>query len=415
MGGTMKKNRYIIIFFTLTAIISIIFFCLKTFQSNTESNKPILASHEYISLLSKFPKEKQGNSLEPVLKPEGPSEQPMTYGLVLSSESLHYRAIPNEESYERIKNAVRWIIDNSDLNKDGNPGWGLPQTFDAFADGSINAENHPYTITTAIVLEGLLDALLIESFWSEVEEKEIKDLISDVILYWLNNVYIGDENIGYFGYSEEPTDMVYTPNVSGMFLSSMVRALKEHEDIFEDSEKIFVTKRTHAIANQLVNTVILENDLPYWIYAIYPDRYEQPVLNDLVHHVYIIWGLEEYRKHFDEVKIPFDLEASLESLDSFWRDGKIYSYPQNRTYTGKQSHFNDRPSNLWGVGMMVAFYAKYGQSEMANKVIEIINQEYGPIPDLRMWPKNFSSDEKFYARYAAHVLLGLSYRDFYKN
>lgn len=413
---SMKKRMNVFILLVLIILILAIFYNINK-NINADSKISLAASKEYISLLSKFPKEKQGNSLEPALKPEGPSEQPMTYGLVLSSESLHYKAAPNKESSERIKNATRWIIDNSDLNKDGNPGWGLPQSWDAFADGTINSENHPYTITTAIVLQGLLDALSIEDFWTEVEEKEIKDLIADVILYWLKNVYIGDENIGYLGYSQEPTDMVYTPNVSGMFLSSMVRALTDCEDIFNYTEKQFVTQHAHAIANKLVKTAKLENGMPYWDCVYYPTKVgngnTRP--NDLVHHIYILWGIEEYRAHFDKINIPFNLNQSIASVDSFWRENKIYSYPQNVVLAGNQEHLKDRPANLWGVGMMLAFYAKYGEVEKANSTLKAIDKFYGPLPKLTMWPLDFSKNDNFYERYAAHVLFGLSYKEFYKN
>lgn len=354
------------------------------------------------------------SGFEPTLRPPGPSEQPMTYGLVLSAEALHYKAIPNEESHERIKNAVKWIIDNSDLNNDGNPGWGLPQSYDAFADGTTNPENHPYTITTAIVLEGLLDALSIDTIWSEMEKQMIKDLISDVILYWINNVYVGDDETGYLGYSEEPTDMVYTPNVSGMFLSGMVRAVVEHGDIFDIEEKQFVLRRINSIMNKLINSVQLENGLPYWDYADYPEKYSgaNPP-NDLVHHVYILWGIEQYRDCLTDIAIPFDRKHSIASVDSFWRGDKIYSYPKNVVFVGEKEHLNGRPSNLWGVGMMLAFYAKYGEKHKADATFEVIDRLYGPFPELKMWPMDFSKNETFYARYAAHVLFGLSYRDFY--
>lgn len=410
----MKVGKKIFYFFVLMILIFAILYYIKK-DTYTEIRASRAASNEYISLLSKFPREKQGYSLEPSLKPEGPSEQPMTYGLVLSAESLHYKTVPNKESSERVRNATKWLIANSDLNNDGNPGWGLPQSWDAFADGTINPENHPYTITTAIVLQGLLDALSIKDFWTDVEEKEIKHLIADVILYWLKNVYIGDEKIGYLGYSEEPTDMIYTPNVSGMFLSNMVRALTWHDDIFNYAERQFVLQRTHAIANKLVKTVKLEKGIPYWNHVDDPAAYDDKsaIPNDLVHHVYIIWGIEEYRSHYDTIYMPFNLNQSIASVDSFWRGNKIYSYPQNIVFIGNQEHFNDRPANLWGVGMMLAFYAKYGEVEKADSTLKAIDKIYGPIPKLTLWPSDFSKNDRFYERYAAHVLFGLSYKDFY--
>ncbi|MPW26112.1 hypothetical protein GC105_09940 [Alkalibaculum sp. M08DMB] len=376
------------------------------------TNNRSIVDDDYKILLSMFPVDEQGNGLE--LKASIPSQQPMTYGLVLASESLHYKYDKNKESEHRIKNAVNWITENSDANQDGNLGWGLPQSFDAFADGTINPENHSYTITTAIVLDGLMDSLSIDNFWTEAEEKEIKKIVSEVILYWLKEVYIGDDDIGYLGYSPEPTDMIYTPNVSSMFLSSLVRIITEHDGIFNESDKQFVLKRTHAIANKLVNTVHFKEGIPYWDYAEYLDDREIKT-NDLVHHIYILWGIEEYRNKFDEVKIPFSKEDSIASVDSFWKENRIFFYPQNQVYIGDLELFNERPSNLWGTGMMLAFYAKYDYKDKADKTFEVINNTYGKIPRLTVWPVDYSNNKAFYARYAAHVLFGLSYRDFYNE
>lgn len=376
--------------------------------------KPISADKEYIDLLNKFPIEKQGYSLERGMKEK--TEQPMTYALVLSSESLRYKAVKNEESEKRIRNAAKWIIENSDLNKDGNPGWGLPQPFDAFADGTTNPENHPYTITTAIVIESLLDALSIKDFWTEAEKKQIKDLISDVTLYWLKNIYVGGENMGCLGYSQEITDMYYyTPNVSGMFLSGLVRILTEHNEIFDETQKTFVTQRTHSIAKKLTSTVILNDGIPYWHYVVNPDKANSPRPNDPVHHIYILWGIEEYRDHFNEIAIPFSRNDSIASVDSFLRGCKIYHFPQNQIYTGADEQFNERPANLWGVGMVLAFYAKYDGYKKTNNISKIIDNNYGPIPDLTMWSMDFSKDDEFYERYAAHVLFGLAHKDFYNK
>jgi len=113
------------------------------------------------------------------------------------------------------------------------------------------------------------------------------------------------------------------------------------------------------------------------------------------------------------VVIPFTLEESINSVNAFWREGKVYDFPQHQKYTGEQERFNDRPTNLWGIGMMLAFYEKYGEQEMAERSLENIDKDYGPIPNLLLWPIDFSKDTNFYGRYAAHVLFGLSFSDFY--
>lgn len=393
-------------------ILVLIFGLNKTSNVENHEYNNINSEQMYTSLLDMFPKDKQGNSFEPSLKPSGPFEQPMTYGLILSAESVRYRKNPNVESEERVKNAVRWLIENSDEDEDGIPGWGLPQEWDAFSDGTINPKNHPYSITTSIVMEGLIDSLLIDNFWRPSEEKEIKELIREVTLFWLNNVYVGDDKSEYIGYSPEGTDMKNCPNVSGMFLSNLVKMIN-HGDIFDKCEEEFVVKRTHSIANMLINKANLEDGLPYWKYVEYGNNeYIQTSPNDLVHHVYVLWGIEEYRMYFQNAKIPFSLEDSIESVNKFIKDRKIYSYPQNKIYIGEQEYFNTRPSNLWGAGMMLSFYSKYNENT-SKDVLQIISDEYGDWPNLTMWPYYFSENNNFYGRYAAHVLFGLSYYNFY--
>lgn len=409
------KNKTLTVYSISLILLPIVLFSLLTENGETKIDNTLTEDlYKYESLLSMFQYESQGSSLEPSLTLYGPYEQPMTYGLILSAESIHYRASRTNESKERIRNATKWLIDNSDLNGDGKPGWGLPQAWDAFSDGTTNPENHPYSITTSIVLEGLLDSLNIKNFWTEDEEKEIKELISEVVLYWLENVYIGDDLTGFIGYSIEPSDMHNCPNISGMFLSNLVRIVTEQSDIFNNAEKQFVMKKMHAIANQLVNEAIIEENSPYWDYVVYENPKSLSKQNDLVHHIYVLWGIEEYRQHFDKIAIPFTLSDSIKSVNNFLRDDKIYGYPQHKTYTGSQESFNTRPSNLWGAGMMLAFYSKYDTEEMSIKTLNSIDKQYGNWPDLTIWPSDFSKDTNFYGRYTSHVLFGLSYKIFYK-
>ena len=123
----------------------------------------------YRDLLALFPEDRQGFGLDPLQNLDGQplitDHQPMTYGFVLSAEARHFRFDRNAESGRRVRKAVRWLIDNRDLDGDGKPGWGLPQAWPAWGHAP-NPHNQPYTITTAIVLNGMLDALSIRDFWS---------------------------------------------------------------------------------------------------------------------------------------------------------------------------------------------------------------------------------------------------------
>ncbi|MCL6576103.1 hypothetical protein [Kyrpidia sp.] len=337
----------------------------------------------------------------------------MTYGLILSAESLRYLADPNEESKFRIKMAVRWLLDNADLNHDSYPGWGLPQAWDAFADGTVNPENHPYTITTAIVLQGLTDALSISSLWNKEETEEIQKTIRDVGLYWCQKVWTETGDRGFFWYSISPSDGYFCPNVSAMFLGVLARIMSEHKQIFSDSELRLIQDRVDKAARGIVSVTQWRSGAPFWTYTAFPKYQNKDTPNDLVHHAYILWGMELYRSSGGRVQLPWATSQAIESLNRFWKNRMIYDYPQDVLYNEAWGTLKNRPARLWGVGMAQAFYMKYGASERANLCLEILKEKYG-FPRSRLYPKDFTKDDQFYPRYAAHVLYGIA-QNFYSR
>ena len=187
---------------------------------------------------------------------KGIEEQPMTYGLILSAEVLRFRSSPNEEGRRRIRKAVQWLLENADSDGDGLPGWGLPQAWDAFADGSVNKAHHPYSITTAIVLLGLQDALSTPSLWTNAEKEAIRKIVINVSTRWAKDVWTEDANGGFFWYSPSPSDAHFVPNVSAMFLGSLARLLHEQGDFLNDSERKLIQDRVDKAAQSIVSKVL---------------------------------------------------------------------------------------------------------------------------------------------------------------
>jgi hypothetical protein len=362
-------------------------------------------SQTYLDLLTKFPEDRQGEGLEPLWP--GIAHQPMTYGLVLSSEVLHYHSCPNEASRRRIRLAVQWLLDNADLDEDGLPGWGLPMAWDAFGDGTVNPENQPYTVTTAVVLEGLLDALSIPFFWTDAERSSVRTLLVQASLRWCQDVWTQDAFGGFFWYSPNHNDAHFVLNSAAMFLGSAQRTLFEQGDAFSDAERQFVQSRVDEAARGIISQVTWRDGAPFWIYASIPLQSARP--NDLVHHAYILWGMENYRSFGGQVTIPWSSQQASESLTRFWKDGVIHEWPQDVTY---ESDLYQQPARLWGVGMMLAFESRWGDPLRASQYLDAIVDAYGPMPDLRLWPAEYSQDETFYARFAVHVLWGIAIRDF---
>ena len=364
------------------------------------------ASQDYLLLLAKFPEDQQGEGLDWYFQTVG--AQPIAYAFVLSSESLHYRASPTEEGRRRVRKAVRWLLDNIDLDRDGKPGWGFPDAWDAFGDGSVNPANHVYTITTASVMLGFLDALSLPNFWTLAEREEIRAALAGVSLRWCREIWQDTASGGYFWYSPATVDNIYTVNVSAMFLGALARILNEQRSALSASEANLIQTRTRAAAEMVAATAQFRMGNPFWLY-----HERDPISpNDLTHHIYVLWGMELYRASGVGPGLPWALEQSIASVDAFWRDGTAHDFPQDVVYVGEQASWNDRPAFLPGTSFMLAFYARWADLPRTTQTFNYLVQAHGPIPDLHVWPLWFSNDTNFYPRYTSRALWGIAMRDF---
>jgi hypothetical protein len=361
----------------------------------------------YEKLIAKFPEDRQGFGVDTHLG--AVDHQPMTYGLVLSAEAIRLKHAPNEDSRRRVTKATAWLLENQDLDGDGKPGWGLPQPWDAWADGTTNPAHQPYTITTAICLDSLLDALAVPELWTDAQRDEIRGLMRKIVLRWCRELWSEGYGGGYFWYSPDPNDEVFGINASVMFLGSMSRLLAEQPGVFSDDERQLVQERADVLARAVVQTVKPREGLPFWKYAPAPNRYNNIQDNDLVHHVYILWGVETYRDCGGRVKLPWTRAQAIASVDCFWRDGRMWALPQDAP-AEPGGAISKSPPTLWSVGMALAFYAKWGDPEQGRRTFEAIDRDYGPWPELRLTPKEPKDEGNatFYPRHAAHALLGLA-------
>lgn len=151
-------------------------------------------------------------------------------------------------------------------------GWGLPYEWDAYRDGTVNPETTAYAITTALVLNGLLDAGLAD------------ERAADVAVAWAGCCW----SDGFFWYSDQPHDAIYTPNVSSMLAGVIFRFVHERPDLFALEEREALSSRANSAMTRLFATA---RPGPEWAYSDFEDR-----PNDLLHHVYTLWGAELYRQ-----------------------------------------------------------------------------------------------------------------------
>jgi hypothetical protein len=364
------------------------------------------AAQSYEQLLAKYPEDSQGlgsDSHFPTAE-----HQPMTYGLVLSSEALRFGQTGSDESRRRAGKAMQWLLDNSDMDGDGKPGWGLPQAWDAFQDGTTNPKNHPYTITTALVLNGMLDALAQTSLWSALERERIRKLAAQVVLRWCREAWSEGYGGGFFWYSPSPDDELFAVNSPSMFLGSIMRLLREQPEGLSVEERRLILARADDQARSIVATVELRKGMPFWNYMPLPNFRDSQQPNDLVHHVYTLWGIETYRECGGQVPLPWTRADVQRSLDCFWADGRIRHFPQDVEYSQDQAALKERPAVLWSAGALLVAYARWGHPNEAATALAAIDRDYGPVPHLRLTPAPAEPSSKFYPRQASHVLWGLA-------
>jgi len=360
---------------------------------------------DYISLLSGFPKDEPGLGKDQFFP--GDDRQPMAHGLVVSAEAARFGRTRTEESRAYVRTGVRRLLDSRDLDGDHFPGWGLPAAWDAFGDGSVNPPNTPYTITTAICLLGLLDALR-QPLWSNPERGEIAAAVRDVELAWCRAAWTDIRGGGFFWYSVRPADAVFLPNVGAMLLGAMARSLEELRGAFSDRDARLIRDRIDRAAASIASRAVMRAEAPFWNYVVKLDVPDWEDPNDLVHHAYILWGLELYRSFRGTFRLPWSRTQARRSLDRFWKDGRLFDAPQDLVYEGKRAYFNRTPAVLWGMGIAIALYAVSGDRAKALDIAGLIDRDYGPFPRLRRLPEMVSKDENFYVREAAHVLWGWS-------
>jgi hypothetical protein len=357
----------------------------------------------YRELLRLFPEEHPGRGIDRGGEKGVVADHPMTYGLVLSAEALRFEAEPGDEGRRRIRGATRWLVANSRLSADGKPGWGVPY------DWGERPRNTSYTITTAVVLEGLLDAVRADVGWTADEKKELVDLMRQVADRWCTDLWMAGQGGGYFcyaGHDKKPCG--FYVNAPVMFLGSLARLLHEHGSVISPDRRELFESRLDALARSTVATVTLRDGAPFWDYITPPHNphdFQRP--NDLIHQAYILWGVETYRDLGGGVRLPWTRAKAVESLERFWKDGTIRFFAQDEP--GVKPGNREQPSNLWGTGMLLACQARWGTPEQSRRTFEAICDSYGPFPKMRVLPAAVGGEATSYPRDNAHVLFGLAH------
>ena len=102
---------------------------------------------------------------------------------------------------------------------------------------------------------------------------------------------------------------------------SATHTLHDHDrSVLAAAEVAIMESRRDCFAKTTVATVTLRDGLPSWEYMAMPNRFNQSRANDLLRHIYTLWGSEIYRDLNGSVPLSWTREQMLESVEKFWKN-----------------------------------------------------------------------------------------------
>lgn len=365
------------------------------------------AKQFYCETLALFDASAPGFGIDPGEK-ELPLDYPMTYALYASAEAHRASASKDRQALENAIVAARWLIEHNDLDNDGQIGWGLPRAWDAFGNGSINPPHTEYAITTALVIQALLDT------WDAMEEynydeKQLRQQLLDnaigAFLTFQDNYEVTPSGLVFF-YSAHPNDgKRYVINSHSM-LTGQFQRLSTYP--MPGKYKPEIEMLTEAGFNYLNNHK--RRDSSGVIYFNYSDpapegKTSRP--NYSCHEPYTLQGILDYQL-YSQTDVPI-IEASdaARNIERFLEKSRVREFPLGTEYPPSYQSILDCPARLWGIGYLLYLSSRLELDNLSDSFFEILVTQYKQQGTLILRPD--LEDTNFYPRHAAHALLGLSY------
>jgi predicted membrane-bound spermidine synthase len=276
---------------------------------------------------------------------------PKSYAKILQAELGRKRNQIHAELPDLGPAAGRWLLDNADLDNDGIVGWGVPIAWDAYGDGSVNPANTAYTISTAIVVESLLD-------WMEQDPTspgaEILSVVEAALLPFADPDMRSPSGLA--PYSFIMTDRQYDTFNPAAYLAGQ---LQRFSRITTDEA---LAGALRDAADSTVQALLDHRQINpatgswYWYYSV-----QETVANDLPHASYIIHGLFDYAKYGGALSNKLDLDAVIAHIEEFEapataeRETYIRGWPRLREDV-------DSPARSYDIGMAMSLVCRLGYS-----------------------------------------------------
>lgn len=310
-----------------------------------------------------------------------------SYAMILKAEIRRLRVDGATELSPRGTNALRWIVRSADLDGDGVIGWGVPVAWDAYGDGSTNPPNHEYTISTAIVVDALLDLCDAAPSTREV----VLPLIEQSLDPYLDGEAISPS--GMPSYSLAEADHRYDCFNPAAYLAGQ---LQRFANVTLDVER---AEQARRLADATIEVLLrehrtTENGHWYWQYSI-----QEAVPNDLPHACYIVDGILRYAEHGGRLADRFDVPAVLAHLGDFRGESDWRAWPRFREDVGPD------PPRLYDLGMALALATDEPALEAEAESLAAFLLRYRRHDGFfRFRP----SDARVINEYQAYALLGMT-------
>ena len=250
------------------------------------------------------------------------------------------------------KAAADWLV--LDGKKDNRAGWGLPFSWDAFGDGSVNSVDTVYGVSVALGVRALLDVCEFTG------EKQYCESANEALRYY-QRFYTRIDHGGFFWYSDREQDAISVYNVNALLSVQYARASKifaraEYADLAEQVFSHFWAKRK-------------ESDLGVW--WAYGERNSIP--NDLVHSVIMVDSVLEYAEY---ARHPIETKEMVRYLGNFIEENRIREFVPHPEVA---SNLLERPARVWGIGALMGVMAKQGEPRRVSRLMKALDgYEFSP-------------------------------------
>jgi hypothetical protein len=320
---------------------------------------------------------------------------PKGYAMVLLAE-LTYRRRHRDHPLTLARTAGSWLLNHRDENRDGVIGWGVPAAWDAYGDGSTNPANTEYTISTAIVVDALLD-------WLEADPKapgaEILSAVEAALLPYADAGMRSPS--GLLPYSLAAADRRYDTFNPAAYLAGQMQR-------FSGRLTGQSAETLRAVADQTMGVLLQSRQTDpagdwYWDYSL-----QERVPNDLAHAMYIVNGIHTYAAYEGRRAGGFDLTHVARHLHAFLRtdDGFVSAWPTFRRDVAS-------PARSYDLGMALATCVRFSAlpRRAARRIAVHVPTYRRPDGWYRKYPAagdKAAGDDLVVGEYQAYMLHGLA-------